>query len=425
MTQLRWRFTRILSLIIGITMVLAACSTTADTNNSTANPESQSPEANQSASNDPPIRIGFSSALTGPYNEYGESQKKAAELAVEKWNSNGGVAGRNVELITYDDQLNASKATVNVQKLLNEDKVDGFIFPAGSTPTLAVHQMVVQSGIPAINEVATSPEVVYNKETGEAYPNIFNFAAQNDIEAEALGAYVAESWKKVGLITESTEYGKQAGENIKEYLEHNTDSTLVAWEEYDQKAPDVTAQLGKLKAAGAEVVTMVALGADAATVRKGIERMGWDVQLVGSKGIFGNPYLEIAGDLVEGSQGMTITTWVDPERYTEEQKDFAERWKAKYGNDRYYGDGEWPIANFSLQAYMYDGIDILLEAMNRAGTTEPQKVIDELNKLSGYPGALGIEYSFTPEVHHAITVEVFGIAGYKKVGDKIQIVRID
>jgi branched-chain amino acid transport system substrate-binding protein len=406
-----------LSIVLSIVITLSACSTSSP---------SSSSDGKSSGEKDKAIKIGLSSALTGPYNEYGDSQKKVANLLVEQWNSKGGVAGRKVEFVYYDDQLDASKATVNVQKLINEDKVDGFVFPAGSTPVLAVLPMVVQSGLPAINSIATSAEIAYKEGTGsEPYANIFNFAMQNDIEAQALGKYVSSNWKRIGLITESTEYGKQAGEHIKRYIEKHTDAKLVAWEEYDQKAPDVTAQLGKLKKSGAEVISMVSLGADSATIRKGIARMGWDIPLIGTKGIFGVPYLEIAGDLVEGSRGITITTWLDPEKYTDKQKEFAKAWHHKYGNDRYYGPNEWPIANFSQQAYEYDGINVLLEAMDRAGTTDSQKVIDKINKLENFPGVLGVNYSFSPEVHHALGLEIFGVAEYKKVDGKIKVVPVD
>lgn len=368
------------------------------------------------------ILIGMSSALTGPYSEYGQAQRKAAQLAIDQWNKKGGVAGRQVKFITYDDQLIASRSTLNVQKLLYDDKVDAIILPAGSTCALAVLPMVVKSGLPAVNLIATSLRIVYpNGEGKNPNPNVFTFSTQSNIEPAVLAKYVSEEWKKVGILTESTEYGKGMGEYIQKDIARIGKATVVGWEEYDQGTPDVTPQLGKLKNEGAQVIALVALGADTAAVRKSLARMGWNAPIVGTKGIFGQPYKEIAGKLVVGTKGVMISTWLDPSRFTKEQKELANEWKAAYGHDRYYGKGKWPIPEFATVSAYYDGVKLLLEAMNRAGSTDPKKVINAFDHIKNYPGAIGFNYTFSPEVHNAITVDKLEIAEYEKVGNRIEV----
>lgn len=384
--------------------------------------------ADSSPSTSEPIKIGMSSAITGAYSEYGESAQKAGQLAIDQWNARGGVAGRPVEFIVYDDQLKAELAVTNVQRLLNSDNVDAIFFPAGSTPALAVHSMILEANIPAINAVATSPQIVYQDGVSGSNPyrNIFNFAEQSDQSAVAIGNYVGENWKKVGLLTEETDYGEIAGGNIKNFIESQfSDVEVVGWETYQQDTPDMTAQLTRLKQAGAEVIAMVVLGNDVATARNNLNRIGWDVPLVGTAGVFRPTYLEQVGDLAIGTMGSTITQWMDPDQFTESQREFARAWKEAYGNDRYYGDGEWPPPDFELQARMYDGFNVMLYAMDRAGSTDVDawiKVMEE--EIVDFPGALGINYNFDHNIHHAVTYEHIGIAQYQEVNGEIQVVRI-
>src|SRR5660397_32868 len=100
------------------------------------------------------IKIGMTSALTGPYNEYGEGNRRAVELAVEKWNRAGGIDGKKIEIaLLLDDQLVPDRAVQNMRKILDNKEIVGIIGPAGSGPTLAVINGPLPAGpmIPTIS----------------------------------------------------------------------------------------------------------------------------------------------------------------------------------------------------------------------------------------------------------------------------------
>ena len=79
-----------------------------------------------------PIKIGMSTAMTGPYSEFGVMQKNAVDIAVEQINAKGGIKGRPVQVVLYDDGLVPARAQANVRRLIDDDKVMALIAPAGS-----------------------------------------------------------------------------------------------------------------------------------------------------------------------------------------------------------------------------------------------------------------------------------------------------
>ena len=97
----------------------------------------------QSAKPPEPVKIGMSTALTGPYSEFGVMQRNAVEIAVEQLNAKGGIKGRPIQIVLYDDGLVPARAQANVRRLIEEDKVAAIIGPAGSGPNLAVNPLVL------------------------------------------------------------------------------------------------------------------------------------------------------------------------------------------------------------------------------------------------------------------------------------------
>ena len=86
----------------------------------------------------PPIKLGLTAALTGPFNEFGEGIRRGATIAIEEWNKKGGVNGRKIELAeVLDDQLSPDRAVQNMRRILDKKDIAAVIAPAGSGPVLA------------------------------------------------------------------------------------------------------------------------------------------------------------------------------------------------------------------------------------------------------------------------------------------------
>ncbi|MHA6848738.1 ABC transporter substrate-binding protein [Ralstonia syzygii] len=377
------------------------------------------------ASESTPIRIGMTSAVTGPYNEYGEGNKRGVELAVAEWNARGGVNGHRVELaIVLDDQLIPDRAVQNMRKLLDDKSLVGFIGPAGSGPALAVVAMAAADGRPFMNPVAQSPTVTYPN-GGAPTPNVFTFALQNDVEARVLAGYVSKRFKKIGLIHESTAYGVSGADLVAKELQGGHGGQVVATESYNQRTQDMTAQLAKLQRSGADVIVCIGLGADLAMLRRNMARMNMPIPLLASNGALSLPYQEAAGDLVVGTRGTMIRTFGESE-LNPAAAALANAYKAKYGPDRWWGaDSTRPQIFMSLSvANAYDAANVLFEGIRRANSTEPHAIINAIEGIQNLRGVNAV-YSFSPKRHHAIVERDVAVYEYVKASAKprLQIIK--
>jgi branched-chain amino acid transport system substrate-binding protein len=367
-----------------------------------------------------PIKIGTTGAMTGPYSEYGTGMRKAAELAIDMWNARGGLLGRPITLVVMDDQLKADIAALNVKKLIEEEKVVAILGPSGSGPMLATAPLTEAKGVPHMNIMAQTPAIQYPK--GYAQPprrNVFSVAIPNDAEAQNLitFAWKTKGWKRIGIIHESTGYGKTAADLMVDYMDKELKAKPVGREQYDQKDTDFTAQLARLKKAEAEVIISVGLGSDNATIRKEMNRLGITAPLLGSAGVISAQYTNLLGDLAVGTYGSLLATFADPAKMTPAAREFAAAWLKKFSNDEYYGPEKEAKIYLAIQAAYFDGVNIVLDAIRRAGSPDHKAVISAL-ATSNYPGIIK-RHTFTAQKHQSLTADDLDVLQYVKEGGKL------
>jgi len=371
------------------------------------------------------IKIGFTTALTGPFNEFGEGYKRGIELAIEKLNKAGGVLGRPIEIaMMLDDQLIPDRSVQNMRRLLDNKDIVGLFCPSGSGPTLAVIDMIQADGRPAMNPQAQTPTVIYPGGPGsKPRPNVYTFSIQNDIEANFMANILGKKFTRVGLLNESTGYGKTGGELVKAGIIRVNKDAVVTHESYNQKDQDMTAQLVRMQRAKSEALMVVGLGADMAVIRKNMVRMNMTLPLYVSAGGFSPPYAEGAGDLAlgtKGSQYRKIST-VPPAK---EVLEFLNAYKAKHGTDRLWG-GDPAIPSPSMGGTVaggYDGMMVMADAWRRAGTTDPAATIKAMDSTKGLVG-VNCTYEFTPDKHHAVEVGDLTTYEYAKVDGRLTLVQ--
>ena len=368
------------------------------------------------------IKIGNTGALTGPYNEFGEGTRRGIELAIDRINARGGVLGRKVELaISLDDQLVPDRAVQNIRRILDSKDIDVIIGPGGSGPTLAVIDMVTVDGRAYCNPQAQTPSIVYPDGTDKpARKNVIATAIQNDVEAKALGGYVATRFKKIGIMHESTGYGVSGAQLLGAEVEGLTKSKPVAVESYNQRAQDMTAQISRVQRAGADVLVVVGLGADMAVIRRNMLRAGFDVPLITSGGGISLPYKEGAGDLAIGTRATMLATYAPGKTPTGMAKELADAYAAKFGKekDRWWGDDpRSPQVYFALTVGAgFDCTNMLMEAVRIAGSTDKDKVVAALNQIKGLALANGTA-NFSPMNRLLVRPQDLGMFEYIK-GEK-------
>jgi branched-chain amino acid transport system substrate-binding protein len=366
-----------------------------------------------------PIKIGMSTALTGPYSEFGIMQRNAVEIAVDQFNAKGGIKGRPIQIVLYDDGLVPARAQANVRRLIDDDKVAALIAPAGSGPNLAVNPLAIANNLILVNIVAQTTTINYPDGMDKPpTPNIFSFSVLNAIEAEVLSDYVGQRFKKIALMSESTSLGKEQLDFITKRLKDKYKLTPVAREEYKQQDPDMTAQIARIQAADADVIVLVGIGADAAVIKKGLNRIGFKGVFIGAQGVQSQPYKELAGDLVVGSRGSLYRAFAEPAKMTPAARAFADAYVKKFGNDRYYGPDKNPAPYFGILTAAYDGAIVLFQAMDRAKSLETKDIIAELESGKPFPAAR-LDYTFSKTRHHAVGPEMLGVYEYAKEGNAI------
>ncbi len=354
------------------------------------------------------IKLGMTTALTGPFNEFGEGNRRGVVLAIEMFNKNGGVNGKKVELAeALDDQLVPDRAVQNMRRILDNKDIVAIIAPAGSGPSLATMDMLEADGRPVCNPLAQSPQVTLKN--GEGKPpraNIISMAITNKSEATAMGQALGAKYKNVGILHESTAYGVTGSEMTKAAMLAKNPGVKVEVESYNQRSQDMASQVARMQRAGVEAVLVIGLGADFAVIRKNMSRLNVKADLYGSTGAVTPPYIEGAGNLALGTRTMSPTAFglrpLKPAAQT-----FVDQYRAAHGTDRWYGPDEAnpQLTLGTIVAQAYDCTRILLESMKAAGSTQPAAVIAAMNKLTDFKGVTNDSISFTPDNHDAFSAK--------------------
>jgi branched-chain amino acid transport system substrate-binding protein len=368
-----------------------------------------------------PIKLGFTAALTGPFNEFGEGIRRGAEIAVEECNKAGGVRGRMVELAeVLDDQLVPDRAVQNLRRILDNKEIVGLMAPSGSGPTLAIVDMVQADGRPIINPQAQTPSIVYpNGLDKPPRPNVFSISISNTVEAEKLGSALA-NFNRIGIVHESTGYGVTGAELVRKDILARKSGARITVESYNQRAQDMTAQLVRVQRAGAEAMLVIGLGADFAVIRRNMSRLNMNPALFGAAGAVTVPYIEGAGDLVVGTRAVSHAAFGRRPMHPAAQK-FVDLYRAKHGTDRWYGpDAANPLVSMAgTVGSGYDCINLLLDAIRRSGSITPTDMIRALEETKDFAGATIPAITFTPQQHVALKVQDLGTYEMLKRDDRV------
>ncbi len=367
------------------------------------------------------IKLGFTAALTGPFNEFGEGINRGAQIAVEECNKAGGIGGRMVELAeVLDDQLVPDRAVQNLRRILDNKDIVGLMCPSGSGPTLAIADMIQADGRPIINPQAQTPAIVYpNGLDKPPRPNLFSISISNTVESEKLAAALTQ-FSRIGIVHESTGYGVTGAELVRQEIMKRKPGARVTVESYNQRAQDMTAQLVRVQRGGAEAMLVIGLGADFAVIRRNMSRLNMSLALFGAAGAVTVPYIEGAGDLVAGTRAVNHAAFGRRPMHGAAQK-FADLYRAKFGTDRWYGsDAANPLISLAgTVAAGYDCINLLLDAVRRAGSTTAADMVRALDQTKDYEGATIQKISFTPQSHVALKLEDLGTYEMLKRGDRV------
>ncbi len=242
-----------------------------------------------------PIRIGAILSVTGAASFLGEPEKNTILMLKEQINKAGGINGRPVEVIIEDSKSDETQAVLAAKKLVERDKVVAVIGPSTTGESMAVIPTMTQNKVMLISAAAGTGITLPAKERYWIFKT-----AQYDMSAvEAIYTTLKKKGiAKIGIITITTGYG-DAGRKALHEMAQKYGITIVADERYGPKDADMTTQLTKIKAAGAQAVINWSVGPGQVVVTKNWHALKMGIPLYQSHGWGSKKNIELAGKAAE------------------------------------------------------------------------------------------------------------------------------
>ncbi len=341
------------------------------------------------------IKIGASLAVTGPAAFLGDPEAKTLEMLVEELNAAGGINGEQVELIVYDDGADPNKARTFATRLIEEDEVVAVIGGSSTGATMAMAPLFADYEIPFISLAGAVVIIDPVQEFVFKTPHTDRMACEKifaDITARGLS--------KVGLISGTDGFGASMREQCLA-VAGDAGVEIVADESYGGSDSDMTPQLTNIAATdGIEAVVNPGFGQGPAVVTRNYAQLGIELPFYQSHGVASDEFIKLAGDAANGVR-LPATPLLIPDQLSEDDpqrepvQGYIAAYQAKYG--------ETPS---TFGGYAFDAFHLLLDAIERAGSTDPVAIRDALEATSGMAGVTGV-YSFSPEDHMGLDLSAF------------------
>jgi branched-chain amino acid transport system substrate-binding protein len=311
-----------------------------------------------------PIKIGASMSVTGTYAKPGTYQKQGYDVCIDELNAKGGILGRKVELVIYDDQSTPATAVRLYEKLITEDKVDAVMGPYSSAVSEAVANVTEKYKKVMVAPLAATTSIF---KKGRKYIFMVITPAENYLDG-LIDMAAKRGLKTVAIINEDTLFPKASAAGTAEAAKKKG-MQVVLQEAYPKGNTDFSALLVKIKAANPDVIAAGTYFDDAVAITRQMKELNVNPKMFG---------LTVGGDLPEFYDLLKqnadyiygSTQWDESLPYPG-QKEFLAAYKAKF-------KGQEPSYH---TAAGYAGCLIYAEAVKKAGTLDADKVRDQLLKM--------------------------------------------
>lgn len=334
-----------------------------------------------SAADPTEFRIGAILAMTGSGSWYGQVMSQGALIAMDEFNTKGGIDGVKFKLVIEDHQSGSGAAAINgFNKLVNVDKVP-FSFTSYTAPTLSIVPVATEKHVLLLNGGAVGPKLV------KASPYLFN----NRMLAVMHGVGVIQRARERGFSKMAALYwNDDAGMGTHKYVEPRWKAmggTIVAAEAHPVGATDYKPYLSKIMAANPDFLALWQWGKDWGIAVKQAREMGFDKPIMGVE--FTPDAAKLAGAAAEGYE--CVTDFFDAKSNDPWSKRFVAAYKAKTGKEP-----EFYAANY------YEGVYILAELIKKAKAKggdwwNGKALRDALVATKKFPSVYGGTIEFNPE----------------------------
>lgn len=322
------------------------------------------------------VKIGHVGPVSGAIAHLGKDNENGARLAVEELNAKGvSIGGKKIkfELLAEDDAADPKQGTAAAQKLVDA-KVSGVVGHLNSGTTIPASRIYNDAGIPQISPSATNP-----KYTRQGYKTAFRVVADDVHLGGTLGRYAVKELKgkSIAVIDDRTAYGQGVAEEFEKAVKA-AGGNLVGHEFTTDKATDFMPILTTLKGKKPDIVFFGGMDAVGGPMLKQMKSLGIAAKFMGGDGICTTELAKLAGDAMADGQVICAEAGGVDGALKKGMDDFGMKYKKRFNDD------------VKLYApYVYDAVNVMVDAMQRAKSTDPTKYLPELSKTSGYKGVTG------------------------------------
>ncbi len=313
------------------------------------------------------IRIGIAGPMTGDQSKMGMDFKNGVSLAVEEWNSRGGVLGKKIEVLIGDDQHDPKQAVSVANKMVNEG-VTGLIGHFNSSCSIPASDVYNRSEVPMISPGSTNPQL-----TEKGYKGVFRVCGRDDQQGKVAAEFVTGqlNLRKIAVVHDKTTYGQGLADEFRKALGDKVE--VVFYGGIIQGDKDFKGVLTTIKGKSPELIFFGGIYTEAGLMVRQAKEIGLKAPFMSGDGTIDPKFIEIAGAAAEGTY---LTFSPDPGNIPT-AKEFVAKYRAKYGE----------LGPYSI--YAYDAANIMLAAIKEANSTEGRLIMEKLHSME-FSGALGM-----------------------------------
>ena len=322
------------------------------------------------------VKIGHVAPLSGAIAHLGKDNENGARLAIEELNAKGiSIGGKKVkfELLAEDDAADPKQGTAAAQKLVDQ-KVNGVVGHLNSGTSIPASKIYSDAGVPQISPSSTNP-----KFTRQGYKTTFRVVADDVHLGGTLGRYAIQklSAKNIAVIDDRTAYGQGVADEF-EKAAKAAGGTIVGREFTTDKATDFTAILTTIKGKKPDVIFFGGMDAVAGPMIKQMKALGLNAKFMGGDGICTGELVKLSGETITDNQVYCAEAGGVEGPQEKILADFNAKFKKRFN------------ADVQIYApYVYDAVNVLVDAMVKANSSDPAKYLPVLAKTSGYKGVTG------------------------------------
>ena len=354
------------------------------------------------------VKIGHVGPVSGAIAHLGKDNENGARLAIEELNAKGvKIGGQAIkfELVTEDDAGDPKQGTAAAQKLV-DSKVNGVVGHLNSGTTIPASKIYSEAGIPQISPSATNPKFTRN-----GYKTAFRVVADDVHLGGTLGRYAVNELKgkTIAVIDDRTAYGQGVAEEFEKAVKA-AGGNVVGHEFTTDKATDFMPILTTLKGKKPDIIFFGGMDAVGGPMMKQMKSLNIKAKFMGGDGVCTTEMIKLAGDALGDGQVVCAEAGGVDGALKKGMDEFNVKFKKRFNDD---------VKLYS--PYVYDAVYVMVDAMQRAKSTEPAKYLPELTKTTGFKGVTGtISFDAKGDIKNgALTLYTFK-AGKR---DQIAVVR--